>query len=373
MKKNVLRAVMLSLMMMTLAVTPMQQVAYADSPSHQGRSDVFIDDMSVLIDDVQGYNAKTQAVVNYVFMTYSKGNKRFKGKGQCYGYAEKIRKMFGSKSKQKKIGIRPTGNNIYKYLKSCRPGTHVRFSAKKKGGGRAHSVALLKVTKNYVWFTDGNMDWKNGIRVDCCSLTEFASWARSYGYLAWVKKPKGSPTKVKKLDVKASSGMSGNNYVAWRPVKKAKKYVIYRSTSKSSGYQKIATVKAARYIDRSAPLGTVYYKVKAKGKTSKAVSAQKRLSVPVVNAKVFDAGDPRVELSWNAVTGANRYKVKITVKYENGGRDQFNSETTATSLTFRKGSKVESVSASFIASNGNSAQDSLEADLYYDMWDGFGY
>lgn len=261
------------MIVISMAFTTMPLVSYATTDDE---FDYWADDVGTYIEDLGGHKAKTQAIIDYVVTTYGKNDQRYKGKGQCYGYAEKIRRMFGTRSKTKKLNVKPTTSNIWKYIKNCKPGTHVRFSQKKNGRGYCHSVVILKVSRNRVWTTDGNIDWKNGIRVSCCTPADFAYWARSYGYIAWIKQPKGSPTKVKKISPKAVCSTAGKVHVSWRPVKKAKKYVIYRSTSKNSGYKKIATVKSSRYVDKYAPVGTVYYKIKAKGKMSKAVSATRK-------------------------------------------------------------------------------------------------
>lgn len=73
--------------------------------------------------------------------------------------------------------------------------------------------------------------------------------------------------------------------VTWSKVKGAKKYCIYRSTKKSSGYTRIAVLKASRssYVDKTAKVGKkYYYKVVVKkasqfsaGKASKIVTVKK--------------------------------------------------------------------------------------------------
>lgn len=47
--------------------------------------------------------------------------------------------------------------------------------------------------------------------------------------------------------------------VSWEPVEGATKYYVYRSTKKSSGYKKVATVEGESYTDKKAKKGTTYY------------------------------------------------------------------------------------------------------------------
>ena len=61
--------------------------------------------------------------------------------------------------------------------------------------------------------------------------------------------------------------------VSWKPVEGATKYYVYRATSKSGKYTKVATVTGTSYTDKKAKKGkTYYYKVKAIAANSKANS-----------------------------------------------------------------------------------------------------
>ncbi|MBR2674760.1 MAG: hypothetical protein IKE52_04820 [Mogibacterium sp.] len=318
-------------------------------------------DLTALVDEVQNNDDKVQALIEYVYASYGKNNQRFKGRGECYGFAEMIRGWFGSGSKHKKIGKKPTKKIMYKYLKNCKPGTHIRFSAGKDGSGRAHSVALLKVTKDDIWFVHGNAGGAyNSIYVDKMDLNSFAVWGRrSYGYFAWTKQPKGRPQTVSSLDVKAASGALGNTYVAWRPVKNAKKYDVYRSLSKNSGYEKIATVRSSHFVDSSAPLGNVYYKVKANRKTSKATAASTKLSVPVVKAKIIKGSNPRVELTWKAVPVATKYKLVYV------SEDRWLREAEVTGTSFTVNGDFDYFYGAVQASAGDKKTDSVYAVVEY--------
>lgn len=291
----------------------------ASVSAYDAKSEPLFENTS-FVDSMKLKNAKQRAMVEYIYADYSGGNDRYKGSGQCYGYAEKIRKMFGKKYKQRKYGVKATKANFYKKLKKLKPGTHVRLSAKKNGGGSAHSIVLLKITKNTIWYTDGNYDYNNGIRYSQEPLDYFCSRMMGGGrkYLAWAREPKGKIPEVKKVSVKSSADANGPDvHLAWRPVKKAKKYIVYRSTSKDSGYKKIATIKSCSYIDRSKNLyGKVYYKVtavKSKGKTtSKPKLAKRKLKTPVVYLTEDNSSEtPQLDLTWSAVPGAVKYKIYV--------------------------------------------------------------
>ena len=108
---------------------------------------------------------------------------------------------------------------------------------------------------------------------------------------------------------------SGKPYLKWASVEYASKYQVYRATSKTGTYKKIATTSKARYTDTSAATGyTYYYKVKAvnsKGSASgysAAVSAISHCARPVAKSDYLTStGKPYVK--WSAVTGASKYQV----------------------------------------------------------------
>ena len=88
---------------------------------------------------------------------------------------------------------------------------------------------------------------------------------------------------VKKLKAKRV-GKKLQVELTWKKVKKAKQYIIYRSTSKNSGYVKIKAVKKASFVDKKVKKGKkYYYRVVVKKKagysgvtTSKVVNIKKK-------------------------------------------------------------------------------------------------
>ena len=86
-------------------------------------------------------------------------------------------------------------------------------------------------------------------------------------YAKWTKKL-SAPS-----NVKASKASSTSIKVTWSKVSGAKKYEVYRATSKSGKYTKVATVTSTNYTNKKLSKGkTYYYKVVACGSTSSANS-----------------------------------------------------------------------------------------------------
>lgn len=315
--KKTCRSMLLCLLslMLVIAAFPVTASAY------DRKSDPWYSEEWDFVGSINLSNAKQKAVLEYIYADYMSGNDRYRGKGQCYGYAEMIRKMFGKSYKQRKYGVKATYGNVYKRLKKLKPGSHVRFSAKKGGGGMAHSIVLLKVTKDEIWYTDGNVGGYNEIRYARESLSSFCYRRVSYGhkYLTWAREPKGGVPAVKSLSVKASVPFDGpETHVAWRPVKGAKRYEVYRSASRDSGYAKIGETRTGLFVDRSTSLyGRAYYKIVAiksgkKKAYSKPAEALRKLIAPVVYLTENDSsGTTEYDLSWSAVPGAAKYNIYI--------------------------------------------------------------
>lgn len=104
----------------------------------------------------------------------------------------------------------------------------------------------------------------------------------------------------------------------WRSVKNAKKYEIYRSTKKNSGYRKIATTSKTTFTNsKLTPGATYYYKIRARrtingapaySKHSSVKSVKLKLSAPrLISAKT--SGKKNVKVKWTKVSGAKGYEV----------------------------------------------------------------
>jgi len=101
----------------------------------------------------------------------------------------------------------------------------------------------------------------------------------------------------------------------WNAPVNADSYEIYRATSKSGKYTKVATVAETTWTDSVAAGKTYYYKIKAiyTADTSKnsgysgVVSIAYKCDAPVITVKNGDSGKPVI--SWEKVSGAKKYTV----------------------------------------------------------------
>jgi len=114
----------------------------------------------------------------------------------------------------------------------------------------------------------------------------------------------------------AGDTSSGKPVVKWETVSGAKKYFVYRATSKNGSYSRVYTAVSARsYTDSDTTPGeTYYYKVKAIHENADANSAYsavvKRmcdLKRPVVTISLTSGGNPY--LKWSEISGAQKYYV----------------------------------------------------------------
>ncbi|MBV7505096.1 S8 family serine peptidase [Bacillus sp. sid0103] len=133
-------------------------------------------------------------------------------------------------------------------------------------------------------------------------------------YARFVKNP-STPTSVK-----VASSDYNKLTVSWTKVTGASGYEVYRATSKSGAYSKVATVSGstASYANSGLITGkTYYYKVVAyttvEGKklvspNSSIVSAKPGLKTPT-SVKADKASSTSIKVSWSKVSGASGYEV----------------------------------------------------------------
>ena len=115
----------------------------------------------------------------------------------------------------------------------------------------------------------------------------------------------------------SNDAATGKTKVSWGAVDGAAKYEVYRATSKTGTYSKIATVTTAGktyYQTTGGTAGvTYYYKVRAldAAGTASEYSAIKSVAVdckaPVVSISLTAKGNP--QLSWTKVDGATKYEI----------------------------------------------------------------
>ena len=112
-------------------------------------------------------------------------------------------------------------------------------------------------------------------------------------------------------------------YVTWQSVNDATSYNVYRSSNATNSYTKIGTSNSTSYIDNNPLSGYNYYKVSAVNRNGESPqsnyvnceysenSGPTTLSAPT-NVRVANEGNnyiPSVIVRWDAVSGAQTYKV----------------------------------------------------------------
>lgn len=137
-----------------------------------------------------------------------------------------------------------------------------------------------------------------------------------------------------------NNAATGKVTLTWDKVSGAKEYVVYRADYSNGTYTKMYTTKNTSYTNTTANAGyTYYYKVKAISyKTAYADSAMSNMvtrtcdcAAPVVKIALNSDGHPK--LTWDKVTGAERYRV-----YRSTDGKNFSYYYTATATYFNNDS-----------------------------------
>lgn len=118
----------------------------------------------------------------------------------------------------------------------------------------------------------------------------------------------------------------------WQPVPEATGYVVLRSTTRGSGYQKIADASQPQYFDATVTPGTVYYYTlqALAGSESSANAEERSVTIPAKAARTAppqwrqatmnqDAGGIRLE--WQAVPGAVAYNIFRRESFKPQGKE----------------------------------------------------
>lgn len=145
------------------------------------------------------------------------------------------------------------------------------------------------------------------------------------------------PAKVKITSIKSV------NYnaikVTWGKVKNAKKYQIYRATSKNGTYKRVITTSKLSITDKGLTTGkTYYYKVRAINGDKKGTFSLKKSAAPklkkVTSVRVAVKSSSSAKISWAKVSGAKGYIVyRATTK---NGEYKKVATTTTISYTNKK-------------------------------------
>lgn len=263
-------------------------------------------------------SARVKAVVDYHIFTQPEGS-LYTGSGQCWGYAERVRMLIGSGGVQKTWQIPITVDNLQKVLQGCRAGTHLRITSAKTPARstRQHSVVVYKCKNGTIYWSNGNEDNQNHVYYHVMSVEEFCSWCTGIGfkYIQFIIQPTGTGS-VNKAEIGVCSDpKTGKIDIAWPSVRGAKKYILYRSTKKGSGYRQAAVTKKQEYTDSKAAYGKrTYYRLKAVYRRGSSMSsprsAVRKLPAPVVTTNV-DPSTSEMNASWKPVPGAVKYIIYL--------------------------------------------------------------
>ena len=142
--------------------------------------------------------------------------------------------------------------------------------------------------------------------------------------------------------VTATSAGYSSVKLSWKAITGAKEYEVYRSTSSSSGFTKVATTASTSYTSTSLTTNkTYYFKVRAKcvatTKTTYGIFSAVKSAKPVPatpgSPKAASAGYSSVKVSWSSVPGTTRYQVYGATSKT--GTYKKLTETTSTSYTHK--------------------------------------
>ena len=128
--------------------------------------------------------------------------------------------------------------------------------------------------------------------------------------------------KITDLTIKKQTASKGNaytNYVLnWSAITNAQKYIVYRSTTEDSGFEKVATVKTNTFTDVNLPRGTrYYYKVYAsvgvlayRSSVSNIVNCKVPTRVTITKAIRTKASSKKyIKLTWDTQSDITGYKI----------------------------------------------------------------
>lgn len=307
-------------------------------------ADVFVSSAwSGISSDFKGSDVTDDAgaagTVDYLMQKYRDGNTWTLG-GECWGYAEKINEFLAADNDIEYFkGLKNTQKNFMNKCRGVKAGTHVRFSNNKEfSSWVGHSVVLLKVTDETLYWADNNYDRANTVHYYTGTIDEFWMLYGQYAYLNMVKEPISYKEYTKPKITSKADTTSGGIKLTWLPTSDTEEYRIYRSYAKGGTYKKIASTKELTYFDHTVDLGrTVYYKVKSarsQGITSSGyVTNRLRLSVPSVS--LVNNEDRGIVLTWDKVANADRYKVYRKV---DGGKETL--LKTTTECSYKDGAPV---------------------------------
>ena len=163
---------------------------------------------------------------------------------------------------------------------------------------------------------------------------------------------------------------SGKVKVSWDAVSGASKYEVWRKIGTDGEYSKLTTTTGTSYVHTGGKAGTTYYyKVKAlyagKESANSAFSEAKSrtcdLGSPSISISITSKGNAK--LTWNAVSGAETYKVYRSTS-KNGSYTQIK-VVTGTSYTDTSASAGKDYYYKIIATHENSNANSAYSNIVF--------
>lgn len=115
-----------------------------------------------------------------------KYDQKFKGPGECYGYAEWASNKIAKSRTYVTINKKITLKNVKKYIIGLKPGAHVRMTSKRMD----HSILILKATKDRIYWADNNFGSYNRVHYHAGTLVDLYCMMSGYSKIAWIYKTK---------------------------------------------------------------------------------------------------------------------------------------------------------------------------------------
>lgn len=143
-------------------------------------------------------------------------------------------------------------------------------------------------------------------------LSIFISVVMMLSVFAIVGSVQASAATLSKPSVTLSNASATSVKVSWGKVSNAKKYTVYRSTKKSSGFKAVKTTTSRSFTSTGLTCGkTYYFKVKAINGSKSSTSSVKSIKVkPVkVTSLKVENGCTYLKLSWAKSNGASGYEI----------------------------------------------------------------
>lgn len=279
-------------------------------------------------------NKTAASTIDYAMSKY-KHQSTFPKSGECWGFAETINGLLAAQNNTKFFtGLKNTQKNFLRKCLGVKAGTHIRFcNSKQFDSWTGHSVVLLKVTENYIYWADNNYDRANTVHYYSGTIDDFFWYYGQYKYLTMVKEPAKYKTYTTPAVSSARDLVSGGIRLTWLKTTNTTRYDVYRSYEKTGTYKRIAKTEDRTFLDASVAMGQkAYYKIKAVKDSgslySNIVSNTLKLATPVVTLQ-NDPAKGKMTLSWGKVERADRYKV-----YRKIGTNKEKLVKTTTNLTY---------------------------------------